>query len=234
MWSDTPPFDKLEVRQALKKVIDREAMIKTALFGYGDIGNDNPVPPSSPFAFASAPPPRDVEGAKALLAKAGYGPDNPLKFDLYTSDGTGGFVAMSQLFKEQAAEAGIEINVIVSPAGSYWDQVWLKQPFVFRPGTRGRRPRALRWSIARTWARTRPTSSGPTSTRCWTRPTWNLRRRQAHRAVQAGAEDPGRRGRRDHPDVYPQHLCPTRRGCTGFEPHIQITHIDFVNVSCPK
>ena len=56
MWSDTPPFDKLEVRQALKKVVDREAMIKTALFGYGNIGNDNPVPPSSPFAFMSAPP----------------------------------------------------------------------------------------------------------------------------------------------------------------------------------
>jgi peptide/nickel transport system substrate-binding protein len=41
-----------------------------------------------------------------------------------------GVTATAQLFKEQAAEAGVEVNVIVGPAADHWDNVWLKQPFV--------------------------------------------------------------------------------------------------------
>ncbi len=131
MWSDTPPFDKLKVRQALKKVVEnRQAIVNAALLGYGEVGNDNPIPPSSPFAYTSTLPVRDVDGAKALLAKAGYGPSNPLKVNLYTADVTPGFVQMAELFKEQAADAGIQVNVINGPPGEYWDNVWLKQPFV--------------------------------------------------------------------------------------------------------
>ena len=51
MWTDTAPFDKVEVRQALKKVVDREQIVQTALLGYGVVGDDNPVPPSSPDAW---------------------------------------------------------------------------------------------------------------------------------------------------------------------------------------
>jgi peptide/nickel transport system substrate-binding protein len=77
-WIDTPPFDDLLVRQALKMLVDREAILETALLGYGDIGDDNPVPPNSPYAWRSGVPARDVAGAVELLAQAGYGPDNPL------------------------------------------------------------------------------------------------------------------------------------------------------------
>jgi len=128
-WVDTPPFDNPKVRQALKKLIDRQAMLDTALLGFGDIGDDNPVPPSSPYAWRSTVPPRDVEGAKALLAEAGYGPGNPLKLDLNTADAIPGMVALAQLFKEQAAEAGVQVNVITNPPAEYWDNVWMKQPF---------------------------------------------------------------------------------------------------------
>ena len=75
-------------------------------------------------------PPRDLEGAIELLAEAGYGPDNPLKLDLYTADFMPGVVASAQLFAEQASEAGVEVNVIVGPPADHWDNVWLKQPFL--------------------------------------------------------------------------------------------------------
>jgi peptide/nickel transport system substrate-binding protein len=127
-WTDTPPFDDVRVRQALKKLVDRQAILDTALLGYGDIGDDNPIPPSSPFAWRSEVPPRDVEGAIELLAEAGYGPDNPLTFDLYTADAFPGMLSMAQLFKEQAAEAGVEVNIITSPPAEYWDEAWMKQP----------------------------------------------------------------------------------------------------------
>ncbi len=38
-------------------------------------------------------------------------------------------LAMAQLFKEQAAEAGVQVNVITGEPTTYWDLVWMKQPF---------------------------------------------------------------------------------------------------------
>jgi peptide/nickel transport system substrate-binding protein len=233
MWSDTPPFDKLEVRQALKKVVDREAIIKAALLGHGEVGNDNPVPPTSPFAYASAPAPRDVEGAKQLLAKAGYGPNNPLKIDLYTADVTPGFVQMAQLFKEQAAEAGVQVNVIVGPSGEYWDNVWLKQPFV--TSTWGIRPPAEGLALVyRQNAKENETH--------FKRPEYDALLDQANAEA-----DPNKRA-----DLYKQaqkmlaeeggviipmfqHVVwAVRNNCTGFAPHVQPSHVDFVNVECKR
>ncbi len=34
------------------------------------------------------------------------------------------------LYKEHAARAGIEVNLIREPADGYWSNVWLKKPFV--------------------------------------------------------------------------------------------------------
>ena len=51
MWVDTPPFDDVRVRQALKLVVDRQAMIDTVLLGFGEPGADNPVPLSSPASY---------------------------------------------------------------------------------------------------------------------------------------------------------------------------------------
>ncbi len=128
-WIDTAPYDDLRVRQALKMLVDREAILQTALLGYGDVGDDNPVPPNSPYAWRSDVPARDLAGAIELLSQAGYGPDNPLSLDLYTADAIPGMLSMAQMFAEQAAEAGVIVNVITSPPAEYWDNVWMKQPF---------------------------------------------------------------------------------------------------------
>jgi peptide/nickel transport system substrate-binding protein len=119
----------MHVRQALKKLVDRKAMLDTALLGHGDIGDDNPIPPSSPYAWRSEVPPRDLEGAKALLAEAGYGPNKPLKLELNTADSIPGMVSIAELFKEQASEAGVEVSIISGVPAEYWDNVWMKVPF---------------------------------------------------------------------------------------------------------
>jgi len=128
MFVDTPPFDDVRVRKALKMVIDRQAILDTALLGFGVIGNDSPVPTSSPDAWTQEAPARDVEGAKALLAEAGYA--DGLTVDLYTGDIWPGHATMSQAFQQMAAEAGITVNLIQTPSSEYWDTAWLKQPFV--------------------------------------------------------------------------------------------------------
>lgn len=65
------PFDQLEVRQAISMVIDREPIIDAAVFGGGTATNI--VFPESYWAgFESEIPEPDIEGARALLADAGY------------------------------------------------------------------------------------------------------------------------------------------------------------------
>src|SRR5262249_53729835 len=71
MWTDTPPFDDLRVRQAMKLVVDRQAMVDTVLLGYGEVGADSPVPTGSPSAFTKAAPKADIAKAKEMLAAPG-------------------------------------------------------------------------------------------------------------------------------------------------------------------
>ena len=40
MAIDMPPFDDLEVRQAMRLIVDREAMIEQIASGYGFLAND--------------------------------------------------------------------------------------------------------------------------------------------------------------------------------------------------
>lgn len=49
-------------------------------------------------------------------------------FELHTST-LGGFLDVGVLFKEQAAQAGIDIKIIRQPEDGYWNDVWLKKPF---------------------------------------------------------------------------------------------------------
>ena len=55
MWVDTPPYDDVRVRQALKKVIDRQMLVDTLTLGNGVAENDTPVPPTSSEAFMLYP-----------------------------------------------------------------------------------------------------------------------------------------------------------------------------------
>jgi peptide/nickel transport system substrate-binding protein len=124
-----PPFDKVEVRQALKYAIDRQAILDKVLLGHGALGNDNPIAPSIKYATNPSPVHSyDPDRARQLLQKAGL---ESLKIDLSTADAAfSGAVSAAELFKDSAAKAGIDITIVREPNDSYWDNVWMKKPFV--------------------------------------------------------------------------------------------------------
>jgi peptide/nickel transport system substrate-binding protein len=124
-----PPFDNPDIRNALKFAIDREAIVKQVFGGLGTIGNDNPVPPSAKFWINPKPVHKyDPELARSLLKKAGA-PN--LKISLSAADAAfTGAVDAASIFKENAAAAGIDITVIREPNDGYFDNVWLKKPFI--------------------------------------------------------------------------------------------------------
>lgn len=128
MFVDTAPFDDVNVRMALKLAVDREEMLEKILRGYGAVGNDNPISPANRF-FNSELPQRtyDPDEAKSYLKKAGL---SSLKVNLSAADAAfAGAVDAAVLYKEQAAKAGIEVNVVREPDDGYWSNVWLKKPF---------------------------------------------------------------------------------------------------------
>ena len=123
------PFDNPDVRNAMKYAIDRQEIIDKVLGGIGTPGNDNPI--ASSIKYAVDPQPAhtyDPEMAKSLLQKAGL---TSLKVDLSVSEAAfAGAVDAALLYQASAAKAGIEINVVRESNDGYWDNVWLKKPFV--------------------------------------------------------------------------------------------------------
>ncbi len=124
--TDTPPFDDPRVRRALRIAVDRSAMM-TLMVGAdgGVVGCDTPVRADDPFrADLSCLP--DNEGARALLAEAGY-PDG-IDIELFTSDLEPGMVRFAEVYQAQVAPAGIRVSLTLAPADGYWDDVWMVEP----------------------------------------------------------------------------------------------------------
>jgi peptide/nickel transport system substrate-binding protein len=123
-----PPFSDVRVRQAIKLIADRQALIDGALNGFGSPGNDI-FGKGLPF-YDSALPQReqDIEQAKSLLKKAGQ-PN--LTVLLQTSQIFPGFVESATLLAQQAKAAGVTMNLKQVAADSYYNPslLYLKMPF---------------------------------------------------------------------------------------------------------
>ena len=126
MLMDQAPFDNADVRSAMKLAIDRQVMLETILAGHGYLGNDHPIPKTQRY-FASELPQRqyDPDRAKYHLKKAGL---SSLNVTMHAADMFVGGIDSAILFKEQAAKAGININVKRVPQDGYWSEVWNKVP----------------------------------------------------------------------------------------------------------
>lgn len=124
--ADREPGNKPEVIQALKLATDRQAIFDLVQQGYGAVGRDSPIGPLYPAYYTEETPipERDPEAARQLLVDAGY-PDG-LQLVLHTPD-TGGRPDLAAVLKEQWAEAGIEVEIIVEPESVYYgDNGWLE------------------------------------------------------------------------------------------------------------
>ena len=229
VWVDTKPFDDIKVRQALKAVVDRQAMVDTVLLGFGEAGADSPVPIGNPTSYTKEAPKQDIELAKKLLAEAGH--KDGLKIDLYTAEGVPGMVRMAQVFAEMAKPAGFDINVIVTPAESYWDDVWLKKPmgtsaWSMRPPGEGL---AVAYTQNAKWKETH-----------WERPDYDALLLKANTTVdeaertklyQQAGELLAKEGGLILP-MFVHQVLALRKGCEGYKPLAQNFNLNFEDLSC--
>ncbi len=127
MTATAPPFDNLDLRLALKYGIDREAIIKTALRGYGRMGNDQPVPSTDLFYAKDVPQKKyDPDKARFHLRKSGY--TGPVTFSVADITFPGAIDA-AQIFQQSASKSGIDFQINRVPSDGYYANVWKKVPF---------------------------------------------------------------------------------------------------------
>jgi len=124
MRVDQEPWTDNRVRQALKKCLERQKMLDLAWYGAGELGPDAHVAPVHPAYCPKEIPAYDPEGAKKLLAEAGY-PDG-IEVELSTQQARAE-PAIAQVLKESAAAAGFNIKLNILPSSDYWN-IWTEVP----------------------------------------------------------------------------------------------------------
>jgi peptide/nickel transport system substrate-binding protein len=127
MRLNKPPFNDPRVVEAMKLLCDRQALIDGVLPGYADVGNDLMGRYTNYFA-EDLKSEYDVEKAKSLLKAAGQ---ENFTVTLPTSAATPGFVEAATLYAQQAAKAGVTINVEQTSAATYYTPAggYLSRPF---------------------------------------------------------------------------------------------------------
>jgi peptide/nickel transport system substrate-binding protein len=101
-----PPFNDVRVRQAVSLALDRPAIEASA--GPGFLTPAGILPPGMPGYTPEAKIlPQDVARAKALLARAGYGPGHPLRFPFYVTARSKEGMARDSVIVASWARSGI-------------------------------------------------------------------------------------------------------------------------------
>ncbi|MGR3514982.1 MAG: ABC transporter substrate-binding protein [Paracoccaceae bacterium] len=117
------PFQDVRVREAVAKAINVDAILATIWRGSAEAASQLVTPALSGYSDVHADRPAfDVEGAKALLAEAGYadGFGFGLKCpnDRYPND-----EAVCQAITAMLAQVGIQVELDAMPVSNYWPEL---------------------------------------------------------------------------------------------------------------
>jgi peptide/nickel transport system substrate-binding protein len=129
MDTQVAPYNNPDVRLALKYAIDRQEILNKVFLGTASLGNDNNV--ASSLKYSVDPKPQyayDLDKARFHLKKSGL---SSVSVDLSVAEvGFPGATDAAVLFKDQAAKAGITVNIIREADDGYWSKIWRQKPFV--------------------------------------------------------------------------------------------------------
>ena len=122
---DQEPFGDARVRKALRIAADRQVIADTVLgVGGGVVACDTPVWSADPYRWDGECA-KDTEGAKALLAEAGY--KDGIDIEIFTSDVEIHMIELVTAYKDQVKDAGIRVSIKIADASGFLDYVWMKE-----------------------------------------------------------------------------------------------------------
>ncbi len=122
------PWDDARVRNALRKIQNREKILALSWFSEGDLGTDAHVAPVHPAYDPREPMAYDPEGARALLEEwaADTGNSLPIQATIVTKNDQGE-QEYAEALKEDAADTGFEFDLDITEASGYWER-WDQVP----------------------------------------------------------------------------------------------------------
>ena len=115
MRADAGLFTDAKMREAFHLIPNRLKYATVALDGYGTVGNDCPGQTDQYWA-QDIQTPQDLEKAKSLLKSAGH---DGLTITLKTSTIVPGMSEFATLFKQDAAGAGVTVNIDQIPTATF-------------------------------------------------------------------------------------------------------------------
>ena len=122
MNNSKKPFADKRVRLAITHAINKEEVLKGAMFGYGKILGSNVDPLNPYFVDLSKAKPYDPEKAKRLLAEAGY--PNGLDVVLKVAPQYYYTVRTGEVLVSQLAKVGVRVKMEQIEWGQWLSQVW--------------------------------------------------------------------------------------------------------------
>jgi peptide/nickel transport system substrate-binding protein len=126
MRVDQAPFTDVRVRRAFQLMVDRPKMLDIVFAGHGTVGNDifgiwDPM-----YDHSLPQRVQDIEQAKHLLKAAGQA---GMTIELVTSDIAQGVTESAQVFAQDAALAGVKVNLRQLTPTAFFGPNYLKWTF---------------------------------------------------------------------------------------------------------
>ena len=106
-------FQNPDVREALSIAIDREELVNILFFKHAKVCSGPFLPGSSAFNADVKVPKVDIKRAKELLKKAGYTKENPLTFEIVTSNSSPIRPYAAQILQHQLKKVGVIVTLRV-------------------------------------------------------------------------------------------------------------------------
>jgi peptide/nickel transport system substrate-binding protein len=107
--SKKPPFSDVRVRRAIAMAVDKKEVALGVWRGFAQPINEW-MPPGTPFFFGHPDRKVDVEGAKKLLAEAGFAKGTKLT---HTVGQVANLVPAAQVFQAQMSRIGVDLQLEV-------------------------------------------------------------------------------------------------------------------------
>ena len=114
------PYLTQEVRQAINKAINRDIIIQGLLQGEG-VAAYGPVAPSNRYYCSDIEEPFDPEGAKALLAEAGW--DSSIELVMSVPTGNTTREQSAVIIQQNLADIGIKANIVTADFSTHLNRV---------------------------------------------------------------------------------------------------------------
>lgn len=122
-------FKDARVREALSLGIDRDELVDILFLGHGQVCTGPFLPGGMAFNDKVDRPRQNVKRAKELLKEAGYDENNPLEFEIATSNSSEVRPYAAQIIQHQLAKIGVKVNLRVMEWQAFLNMVVFPREF---------------------------------------------------------------------------------------------------------